>query len=158
MYHITRNSTHICTTLSKSLTSSSNIYCEMIYIGIFSEFWNKYINCALEYIWWCSRSHTMASAPPCPAWSLEGGHPLRPPLLFHLRLHPQCHLPPPGGVSCRWAYQAHPGQGAHCLCSHSTRREKASILTDDGPKKMFRLLSPSRSANVGHSCLSTSLD
>ena len=72
----------------------------------------------LEYIWWCSRSHTMASAPPCPAWSLEGGHPLRPSLLFHLRLHPHCHLPPPCCVSCRWGDQAHPGQGAQTYNKH----------------------------------------
>ena len=125
-------------------------------MGIFCEFWN--INCALEIIWRCSGLNTMASAPPCPARSLDGGHPLRPPLLFHLCLHPHCHLPPPGCVSCCWAYQTHPGQGAHCLCSHSTRWDKASILTDNGPKKMFRLLSSSWSANVGNSCLCTSLD
>ena len=40
----------------------------------------------------------MASASPCPARSLEGGHPLCLPLLLHLLLHPHRHLPPPG----RW--------------------------------------------------------
>ena len=60
----------------------------------------------------------------CPARSPKGGHPLRLPLLLHLRLHPHCHLPPPCRIPCCWADQAHPGQGAHCLCSHSTRDSK----------------------------------
>ena len=95
--------------------SSSNIYYEMIYIRIFCGFWNKYINCAFENILWSSCLHAMASAPPCPAWSLEGGHPLRPSLLFHLRLHPHCHLPPPCCVSCRWGDRAHPAPFFKCL-------------------------------------------
>ena len=57
----------------------------------------------------------MASASPCPARSLERGHPLCPPLLLHLPLHPHRHLPPPGRLSCGWGDQAHPGQGAHGL-------------------------------------------
>ena len=57
----------------------------------------------------------------CPARSSKGGHPLRLPLLLHLRLHPHCHLPSPCRLPCCWADQAHPGQGAHNLCPHSTR-------------------------------------
>ena len=88
----------------------------------------------------------MASASPCPARSLERGHPLRLPLLLHLRLHPHRHLPPPGRLSCGWGDQAHPGQGAHGLRSHGARGYEAAILSHDGPKKMFGFLSPSRSA------------
>ena len=102
--------------------------------------------------------NSVAPASSCPARSLKGGHPLRLPLLPHLRLQPHRHLSSPGHLSCGWVYQAHLGQGAHCLCSHSTRGDEPTVLSQDDPEKMFQLLSPRRSADVGNSCLSTSLD
>ena len=114
-------------------------------------------NYVLEYICCSSPSHAMASASSRPARSPERGHPLRLPLLPHLRLHPHRLLPSPRRLPRCWGDQAHPGQGAHGLRSHGARGYEAAILSHDGPKKMFGFLSPSRSANVCNSCLSTSL-
>ena len=123
----------------------------------YNELFSGHTNCVLEYILCSSSSHSMTSPSSRPARATKRGHPLRFPLLLHLRLHPHRHLPPPGRLSCGWGDQAHPGQGAHGLRSHGARGYEAAILSHDGPKKMFGFLSPSRSANVCNSCLSTSL-
>ena len=64
---------------------------------------------------------TVTSTSSGPTWALEGGHPLRPSLLSHLLLQPHRHLHPPGCLPRCRGDQAHPGQDAHCLCSHCTR-------------------------------------
>ena len=71
----------------------------------------------INYHYWAAPCclEAMTSASSGPAWALEGGHPLRPPLLPHLLLHPHCHLPPPGCISRSWCDEAHPCQSAHCL-------------------------------------------
>ena len=85
-------------------------------------------------------------------------HPLRPSLLPHLLLQPHRHLPPPGCLPRCRGDQAHPGQDAHCLCSHCTRWNQSPILPNNGAEKVFRLLPSCWSANVSHPRLSTALN
>ena len=100
----------------------------------------------------------MTSASSGPAWALEGGHPLRPPLLPHLLLHPHCHLPPPGCISRSWCDEAHPCQRAHCLCPHCTSGHETPILPHNCAQELLRLLPSTCATNVCNSCLSTGLD
>ena len=79
----------------------------------------------------------MTSASSGPAWALKGGHPLCPPLLLHLPLHPHRHLPSPSRLPRRWGDQAHPGQGAQGLRSHGARGDEPTVLSHDGSKEMF---------------------
>ena len=85
-------------------------------------------------------SQAVTPASPGPARTLEGGHPLRPPLLPHLPLQSHRNLPPPRCIPCCRGDEAHPCQDAHCLCSHSTGRNQPPILPNDGAKKVLRLL------------------
>ena len=100
----------------------------------------------------------MTSASPGPAWALEGGHPLRPPLLPHLHLQPHRPLPPPRCISCSWGDETHPCQSAHCLRPHCTSRHEAPILPHNCAKELLWLLPSSCPANVCNPCLSTCLN
>ena len=106
-------------------------------------FQQKHRNCVLEYICCSSFSHSVASASSRPARSPNRGHPLRLPLLLHLRLHPHRHLPSPRRLPRCWGDQAHPGQGAHGLCSHCASGDETAVLSHNCSQKMLRLLPPS---------------
>ena len=100
----------------------------------------------------------MAVAPASPARPLQGRHPLCPPLVPQLRLHPHRDLSAHRGFPGRRGNEADPRDQAHGLRPHDRRRDDPAKLPDNRAEQPLRLLMAGGPGEVGHPCFGTGLD